>query len=307
MSVDILMTTYNGEKFLRNQILSLQQQTYKDWVLWIRDDGSSDNTCEIINDFSEADSRIRIVEIQQSVNLGPAKSFMMLTKVSSSQYAIFCDQDDVWFERKLEELVKFADEKFDSELPSLAYCDGYGYSDRDGVIILESISRAHAKNLKEFLFFNGGYQGCSVLFNKRLCNMMATYRAPYYYMHDDVLSMLAHSFGEVSFLPKRLMLYRQHDDNVTGAVQYGLISFLVRMFDRARPVISMPHFKEKKSFFSSYKAELSEEAKELYEAYFSYSSLGLVQRLLLIVKYRFSEGGNMIKLIVKTIVRRPIS
>ncbi len=64
MPVDILMATYNGGRYLRNQLLSLQQQTYEDWTLWVRDDGSTDNTLNILGEFSESDKRINIVEEQ---------------------------------------------------------------------------------------------------------------------------------------------------------------------------------------------------------------------------------------------------
>jgi len=62
MSVDVLMATYNGERYLHNQLLSLQQQTYEDWTLWVRDDGSTDETSSILRKFAESDSRIKIID-----------------------------------------------------------------------------------------------------------------------------------------------------------------------------------------------------------------------------------------------------
>lgn len=99
MPVDILMATYNGEKYLRNQLLSLQQQTYEDWTLWVRDDGSTDDTPFILRKFAESDSRIIIVEEDAGQRLGPGRNFLGLTKYSTADYVIFCDQDDIWFEK----------------------------------------------------------------------------------------------------------------------------------------------------------------------------------------------------------------
>jgi len=111
VNIDILMATYNGEKYIENQILSLQQQTHKNWILYIRDDGSTDSTLEILENFSKNDNRIKIIKDSLGCNLGAGKNFLTLTKYSLSEYVIFCDQDDIWFERKLELLLKFMLEK----------------------------------------------------------------------------------------------------------------------------------------------------------------------------------------------------
>lgn len=307
MTVDILMATYNGSRHLRNQLLSLQQQTYENWTLWIRDDGSTDHTLEIINTFANLDPRIRLIENTELLNLGPAKSFLLLTKNSAAPYTIFCDQDDIWFEKKLEELVIYADSNFDPQIPSLVYCDGHGYSDEKGVITLQSISRAHATDLKSFLFFNAGYQGCSMLFNRRLCSLAANYRASYFYMHDDIVSLLAHSFGKVHFLPKALMLYRQHAKNVTGNIQTGLLSLVSRAINRERPVLSARHYEEKKAFFEAYRSDLSLEDQKLFTEYIRFPSLTILGRMALVIRNGFSSGGNMLTLLAKTAIRRPLA
>ena len=307
MSVDILMATYNGGRHLRNQLLSLQQQTYEKWTLWARDDGSTDATMTILREFAESDSRIKIVEESSGRRLGPGKNFLGLTKYSRADYVIFCDQDDIWFERKLEILVDFADEHFVSHLPCLVYCDAYGYSDAEGTITIDSVSRNHAKNLREFLFFNAGYQGSSMLFNHTLCKMAAEYRADYFYMHDDIISLLAHCFGHVYFLPKKLMLYRQHSANVTGNIDTSISSYLKRVFDRNAYVLSWRHYREKESFFEAYSDDLSGEAQRLFAAYLEFPQKNLCGRVHTVIYHRFSLGGNLPKLLFKTLLRRPIS
>lgn len=306
MSVDILMATCNGGKYLRNQLLSLQQQTYGDWTLWIRDDISTDDTMLIIRKFAESDSRIKIVGDSTGLQLGPGKNFLSLTKYSTADYVTFCDQDDLWFEKKLEILVDFAEKNFDINIPSLAYCDAYGYSDETGVITVNGISRNHAKKLSEFLFFNAGYQGCSMLFNRRLCTIAANYRANYY-LHDDVISLLAHSFGRVFFVPKKLMLYRQHESNVTGNINHDFRVYFRRIFDKDLNVISRRHYLEIESFYNEYKDDLDNYDMQLFAAYLTFPKEKLIRRVLLIVCHGFSLGGSRLKLIVKTIIRRPIN
>ena len=306
MSVDILMATYNGEKYLRNQLLSLQQQTYDDWILWVRDDGSTDTTLAILEDFARKDTRIRIVYEGSGCGLGAGKNFLGLTKYSSSEYAIFCDQDDIWFEKKIELLVSWAKTNTRSDVPSLVYCDAYGYSDEQGIITISSVSEEHAQSLQEFLFFNAGYQGCSMLLNRSLCQMAAAYRAGYFHMHDDVVSLLAHTFGVVSFMPKKLMLYRQHEYNVTGNIKVDFYSKLKRVLNFHGAVLSEKHYLEKESFYQEYNRDLGLSEKKLFEAYLLFSKVNRFKRLFIVLENRFSLGGKHLKLIGKTLIRKPL-
>jgi glycosyltransferase involved in cell wall biosynthesis len=306
LSIDILMATFNGEKYLRNQLLSLQQQTFSDWVLWVRDDGSTDGTLQIIDEFTQLDSRVRKVDEGSGQHFGAGRNFLELVKYATLDYVIFCDQDDIWFEKKLEMLIGFAAEKFDKSLPCLVYCDAYGYSDSEGIIIIESISQLHAKKLEEFLFFNAGYQGCSILFNRELANVVKNYRAKYYYLHDDVVSLVAHVFGKVYFLPKCLMLYRQHAFNVTGNISSSFFDKLRRIVSVKTYVLSKRHYDEKRAFFEAYFEELDDRTKRLFIAYLDYPKKGVIGRIWLVLRHGFSIGGHRLPLIIKTLLRRPI-
>lgn len=305
MSIDILMATYNGGKHLRNQLLSLQQQTCSDWLLWVRDDGSSDETLSIIRAFSRLDERIRLVE-DVSYGLGPGKNFLGLTKYANAEYVVFCDQDDIWFEKKLELLLEHAKSNFSVKVPCLVYCDAHGYSDRDGVITIGSVSSLHANSIRQFLFFNAGYQGCSMLFNRTLCQMVSNYRADFFHMHDDVVALLAHAFGRVYFLPKALMLYRQHGKNVTGNISVSFLDKIKRIFSRQTFVLSELHFLEKKSFFDAYRDDMTSDTSALFRAYLSYPHRSVLWRLWIVLSHGFSIGGYRLPLVFKTVLRRPL-
>ena len=122
MKVTILMSTYNGERFLAEQIESIRQQTYTDWQLLIRDDGSKDKTREIIQDFCQKDNRIHFVNPDSVENLGVIKSFFDLLKYQTSDVYFFSDQDDVWLPKKVEMQLKEA-LKHDDSQPLLVYTD----------------------------------------------------------------------------------------------------------------------------------------------------------------------------------------
>ena len=102
--IAILMATYNGEKYLREQIDSLLSQSYCDWTLYIQDDGSKDATLDIIKSYD--DERIVLVDVGLT-RQGAGMNFMSLLNMVESEYYMFCDQDDVWFGDKIEkELVR---------------------------------------------------------------------------------------------------------------------------------------------------------------------------------------------------------
>ena len=96
MKVNIVLSTYNGERFLTEQIQSIQRQTFTDWQLLIRDDGSTDRTPEIIKAFVANDERIKFINEDNRENFGVIKNFYTLVHYEAADYYFFSDQDDVW-------------------------------------------------------------------------------------------------------------------------------------------------------------------------------------------------------------------
>lgn len=299
--IDIIMATYNGGKYIENQILSILQQTYKDWILYIHDDGSSDNTIEMINKYVEIDDRI--VHIDDGVTgLRAGKNFLHTLSYSKQNYAIFCDQDDIWLENKLEELLREIERINSIDKPVLVYGDGYPW-DEDGFIHQDSISTEHAKNLQDFIMFNGGYQGCSIMMNKSLIELTKRYSG-YVHHHDDLVSLIAHTFGKVKFYPKQLMLYRQHGEAVTGNKDFKKRK-LYGVFNNAGYVISKVHFRSKVEFYEFFENEMSAENKDIFESYFDYcSEKNRFKRVLKLKRSCLSWGGDKNKILVKTLIQR---
>ena len=101
MKVNIVLSTYNGARFLAEQLESIQKQTFTDWQLLIRDDGSTDTTPKIISEFVASDPRIRFINEHDRQNVGVIKNFFTLVKYDVADYYFFSDQDDVWLPDKL--------------------------------------------------------------------------------------------------------------------------------------------------------------------------------------------------------------
>ncbi|WP_395074241.1 glycosyltransferase [Flavobacterium sp.] len=300
MTVDILMATYNGEKYLEAQIFSLLSQTHKNWNLYIHDDGSADNTVSIIHEFMAIDNRVKFIE--DGIKFGNAgMNFFHLLQFSESPFAIFCDQDDIWFETKLEALHSGILNK-DNSIPQIVFANGYLYSDKRD-IFSNNIPHIRVDKLNEMLFMNAGLQGCSIIFNKCLLEIAVNYKG-YIAMHDHLITMLAILFGNITYLERRLMLYRQeHQGKVTTNVLETSGIWKV-MFENRFPVIDKNHYKANVDIFNFFEKKLTVDQIKLFEEYMLYyNSVSKNKCYKIIVKNKFSVQGSVFKLLLKTLLR----
>lgn len=207
--VNILMATYNGDKYIKEQIDSVLGQTYKDFNLFICDDGSTDNTIKIIQEYV---SNYDNVFLEHSSHLGACQNFANLIRNHrDSEYIMLCDQDDVWDSKKIEKSLNVL-EQYETE-PALLYSDK--------VYVDENLNELNMPNRKykdtyKSLLFQCHIYGCTVMLNKRLIEIVDI--PQYASMHDHWISLLAAYYGKIIHLDEPLMLYRQHSDNVTGGV-----------------------------------------------------------------------------------------
>ncbi len=216
MKVNILMATYNGEKFLAQQIESIQKQTFKEWNLLIRDDGSSDKTCDIIRNFTAKDSRIRFINENEHHNLGVIKSFFTLVNYEVAEFYFFSDQDDVWLPEKLSVSLEAAKHKA-SDVPLLVYTD-LKVVNQELNILQDSMIRAQSHHANTTLLpelTENTVTGGTMMINHALAEKWFTPND--ILMHDWFLALLAASLGEIIYLDLPTQLYRQHDNNVLGA------------------------------------------------------------------------------------------
>ncbi|ESS17858.1 glycosyltransferase family 2 protein [Streptococcus mutans] len=217
MKVNILMSTYNGQEFIAQQIQSIQKQTFENWNLLIRDDGSSDETPKIIADFAKSDARIRFINADKRENFGVIKNFYTLLNYEKADYYFFSDQDDVWQPQKLE-LTLASVEKENNQIPLMVYTD-LTVVDRDLQVLHDSMikTQSHHANtsLLEELTENT-VTGGTMMVNHCLAKQ---WKQCYddLIMHDWYLALLAASLGKLIYLDETTELYRQHESNVLGA------------------------------------------------------------------------------------------
>lgn len=225
--IDILISTYNGEKFISQQLDSLIAQTIQDFVVLIRDDGSTDSTVDIIKEY-ESKYPDKIVLIQDSLgNLGSSKSFMKLLEYSNKEYIMFCDQDDIWLPNKIElslSKIKELEDVFSKDIALLVFTD-LMVVDQDLNIISKSF-RFYQKldpqisaDWKKLLAQNV-VTGCTMIINKKAKEVSLPYLLETM-MYDHWISVNVAKYGKIGWIDIPTVLYRQHRNNVAGAHKYG--------------------------------------------------------------------------------------
>jgi len=215
-TVIILLTTYNGEKYIAEQIESIIEQDYMKWKLIISDDCSTDNTFVICKSYEKTDKRISVQ--QQKENQGALKNFSKLIQFAKiyfhEKYFMFSDQDDVWNKDKISSCITKIKEE-EENIPLLLYTSKQYVN--ENLLKLNINIRDEGKiKLSKLLHQNMGY-GCTMLFNDKLVKLLADIPKEFI-NHDHYVMVMAYLFGTIIFYPQKTLLYRQHSHNVSGNV-----------------------------------------------------------------------------------------
>lgn len=218
--VNILLSTYNGEKYLALQLESLLKQTYKNITIYVRDDGSKDNTVAILKYYCQKNSedfspKIVLIGDEHNYNIGYMESFWTLLRESgSADYYAFCDQDDFWIPQKVESGVR-ALEAHDSSLP-LLYFSSFIYCDEN----MNPNGNAEVVNtpvlFRDVMFYTPAF-GFTILINSTLRDIALSASSLKSVPHDGWCQKIAAAMGKVIYDPSRTAKYRRHSSAVTYA------------------------------------------------------------------------------------------
>lgn len=224
--VAILMSTYNGEQYIESQIDSLINQTYSNIEIYIRDDGSKDNTVNIIKKYQKDYKNINLI---QGENLGFINSFFyLIDSCTNADYYAYCDQDDVWMENKIESAVQFLD-KSNKNKPVLYFSNSDYYDENMNYI-------ATAEKNKVYNFRNSLVecvtQGMTMVINEKTRSIISNNKPQHCLYHDWWTYMICSGFGEIIYDDKSLVKYRRHKKSVTveGKGKIELFIWRVKKF-----------------------------------------------------------------------------
>ncbi len=268
MKLVVLMSTYNGEKYIREQLDSLLRQTMRPDQILIRDDGSKDGTLCILEEYA---SEYPFIHYYNGKNKGPARSFWeLILKCEDSDYYALCDQDDVWFEDKLETAVSTL-EKEDQDIP-LLYCSRYTLTDQDLNPINSDVSKLYDfSDFAHSLLYHTA-PGCTFVFNDAARKQVIKYNIEkeYCIIHDAIIHKVVAMFGEVILDKEPHMYYRQHGDNEIGMNADVFKVFIGRVNRFINGKIRNYRSLTAKSLLNVYGDEIDADKKKLLEIVANY-------------------------------------
>ena len=295
--ITLLLSTYNGEKYLQEQIDSFSSQSHKNFRLIARDDGSSDKSKEIL-----VSNGIDLLSSDR--NVGVKKSFSLLLehalKETSSEYFMFGDQDDVWDEEKIGKTFKKMKE-MENKYPNIALLV---HTDLEVVDKnLQTIDKSfwHFENIdpscNDFnrLLIQNTITGCTVMINRKLAELALP--IPHEaIMHDWWLGLVASKFGKIAYIDEPLIKYRQHGNNSIGAKGFGYWAIWTKFYKIfVKNEFYLHHLLvnifQAKAFLERYRDILDAKTIEILKDFTSIESKSFLQKRKTLLRYKLFKQG----------------
>lgn len=295
--ISVLLSTYNGEKYVKQLIDSLQVQSYQYFDLFIRDDFSNDDTVSYLKEYDKA------IILESTNNIGIKESFSALLKYalenSDSEYFMFCDQDDIWEKDKIDKtLTKMYEiEKLNPSSPVLIHTNLKVVDEK--LNIIDSSFWNYEKidpsiNGLNRLLLQNTVTGCTVMINRKLAQLL--YPIPQSsIMHDRWMGLVATSFGKIGYVEDSTVLYRQHSFNDTGARKFSLINILKKVFE----LFDKKYFDDyveknllqTKVFLERYRNILDANDIEILEEFINIKEKSFFEKRKILIKYKLLKQG----------------
>lgn len=296
--IDILMATYNGERYIEQQLESIINQSETNWRLLIRDDCSQDNTRLIIQRY-QIKYPEKIILVPSTEPGGSAmNNFFKLLDYAENEYIMFADQDDVWKPDKIALTLNKMHEmetQCGKETPLLVHTD-LCVVDETLHTINPSIFAMQDMNYRRDklnnLLATNIVTGCTMLFNQSLLKMLNE-KPKTAVMHDLWIALVAAAFGKIGFVNKATILYRQHGRNANGTKNVKSLKYII---DEIRDLSSISksldlHYQQAKEFLDIYKNNLSEEQVKLLSGYSEFRQKNWLQRALFLYRHNVKKKG----------------
>lgn len=293
LTVQVLLATYQGERFISAQLDSLLAQSYRDFQILIRDDGSTDGTKGILEDYAARFPQVII--IPSETRLGVTGNFNALLEHAHADVIFFCDQDDIWKRDKIESALQ----KFQDSAPLLVHTD-LQIVDEKGRDIHHSfwkfanLDPHKGKSFNRLLVQNHA-TGCTMAINKSLRDLV--YPIPKQaLMHDWWISLVASACGQIESLETPTIYYRQHASNTLGARQVGwkegfgkLLQFLKEPETNTEDAVLRQ--KQAEALYERFKKILPSAKLQTLELFLQAPEMNLLKRKWVYLFHRFSRQG----------------
>jgi glycosyltransferase involved in cell wall biosynthesis len=296
-TVAIVMTTYNGEKYVGEQIDSILASTFQDFELFIYDDSSKDNTLSILRTY-EQKNPMKLHVFENETNLGVTENFLKALCRTTTDYIMFCDQDDFWKPNKIAVTLKrlrHMEAQVGKGTPMAVFTDAI-VADVELKTINSSFFRAtHLNSAKTdlgHLLMENKLIGCTVMVNAALRRVLQSYiipsKAKY---HDWWVALIASSMGKIGFVKEATLLYRQHGGNVVGGTGF-LSYFKNRITSLKKQKESILALEEQaKEFLIIYDELLTDKNREILQCFADLNHRNFIEKRIMILRYGYLKTG----------------
>lgn len=291
--VHIVLATYNGEKYLREQIDSLLVQTYSNLFIEVCDDGSTDGTVDLVKEYEARDNRVHLH--QNPHNLGYVKNFLEGMKRSRAPYIMLCDQDDIWQRDKVEVTLHAMHqaEKEETERPILVFTNAVAFdsaSGQDRGLFHESSHLNVKKVDTAHLFMENKCIGCTMMMNQEILAYLDELPEEIR-VHDWWLALICSHFGSIAYLPKATLRYRQHGGNMIGSSSYtGYLKKRLAHGREQRQALYQT-YRQGAAFCRVFQKRLTPEQLALARCFAGMEQAGWLARRYRIIRFGFTKSG----------------
>ncbi|MFC5531029.1 glycosyltransferase family 2 protein [Cohnella yongneupensis] len=295
-TIALLLSTFNGHKYLKDFLDSLASQSYQNFILFVRDDGSSDETVSIIETYKE---KLTLHLLEERSNLGAKLSFNRLLEYTENnfkyEYFMFADQDDIWLPDKIESTftrMKALEHEHPGE-PVLIHTD---------LIICDEIANVISPSFWDYqnldpsrtqlnqLLVQNVITGCTMMINRKLAQVCQPI-PQHCMMHDWWIGLVASCFGHIGHLNKGTILYRQHGKNQVGTNGYRFKSAVAKIRE---PFSIDPNINQCFILFRSFEDIMDDRLINTLTAYLALRKPGRINKIKLVIKWKFYKKGLLL-------------
>lgn len=299
--IHIIMCTYNGESYIKEQIDSILNNTVTDWRLYISDDGSTDKTYDLAAEYAKEYPE-KIILTTHKNTADPSIHFLekvrdISARMQSDDYIMLCDQDDIWYSNKIQrtlECMNCLTARSGNAIPLLVCTDVEVVNEKKEQLAASYRKMNHygIKNLDvAHLLMEHKAQGCTIMINKVLADKIK--ELPKMITgHDVWLELVAATMGKIDYVDEPTMAYRRHSKQFTvGEMGYWkILSKQIKNLKDQKYMVYSPA-PQAKEFLRIYGSELERRIRELVEAYATLEQQSFWQKRCNIIRYHMWKTG----------------
>lgn len=291
--VGIVLASYNGEHYIREQLDSILNGTYKNLCIHVFDDGSSDCTREIVREYERCYPG-QVVLNENAENKGVIKNFLCGIQAAEEAYIMLCDQDDVWLPDKIEKTMRAMQKAEGKEKEAAVVFTDARVVDAKLKPQGASFYKRSRYKLDQmglsYMLMENKLIGCTIMLNRKIKERITVIPTSAR-MHDWWIALIGAAFGKIAFLEEETILYRQHGSNVVGNQSFSsYIASRLKKPGQQRKMLLQTE-KQAAEFLKIYKKELTREQALLVEEFACIRRQGFLKRRYTVIKNKYLKSG----------------